>query len=146
MTDENINLTLTPCTACGKTSESNEQMVGCDYCDGWFHCRCVNVTEADLSETNRFCSADECLQKRVATRKSSKSFKRISGNVFDSGISCVKSDRQIGANLSRIMQTFQEEQKSKEEEFQSERLMREKRIEIELMLEKKRMAMDKQMR
>lgn len=147
MTDENAELTLTPCSTCGKTSETNEQMVGCDSCKGWFHCRCVNATEADLAETKWFCSADECQrQKKVITKKTSKSSKKTPGNTSDSDRSSVKSDRQVGSNLSRIMQKLQEEQKSKEEELQMERIMREKRIEMELSFKKKRLAMEKQLR
>ncbi|XP_062703633.1 uncharacterized protein LOC134286082 [Aedes albopictus] len=147
MTDGNVDLTLTACSSCGQTSDTNEQMVGCDSCKGWFHCRCVNATEADLAEPKWFCSADECQrQKKGTTKRSSKTSKKASGHTSDSDKTSVKSDRQVGPHLSRIMQTLQNEQKSKDEELQMERIMREKRIEMDLEFKKKRMAMEKQMR
>ncbi|XP_062537677.1 uncharacterized protein LOC134206002 [Armigeres subalbatus] len=147
MTDGQVDLTLTPCSACAQTSVTNEQMVGCDSCKGWFHCRCVEVTEAELAESKWFCSAEECQSRRKGSKKKTTGkSKKTSGNTSDSDRSNSKSDRPVGPNVSRIMQTLREEQKSKEEELQLERIMREKRIEMELVFKKKRLDMERQLR
>ena len=45
------------CT-CQKPYEQGVYMVGCDKCDGWFHPKCVNISEADAEVLQPFCPLD----------------------------------------------------------------------------------------
>jgi len=42
------------CSVCGE--RESEKMIGCDKCDGWYHWKCVGITEDPLPNDVWFCS------------------------------------------------------------------------------------------
>ncbi|XP_065091226.1 DNA ligase 1-like [Ochlerotatus camptorhynchus] len=58
-----LNLTETPCASCDEVSTENEEMIGCDGCQRWYHIRCVGITDAKKEEHK--LNAMEEKQKRM---------------------------------------------------------------------------------
>lgn len=83
-----LDLTDTPCAACGEVSVENERMIGCDGCLQWFHTRCVGITSDVEKEKRWFCTDDKCQQ--AMKKKKSRSKKND-----DSDRSSVKSDAAL---------------------------------------------------
>ncbi|XP_055584852.1 uncharacterized protein LOC129737719 [Uranotaenia lowii] len=56
------DFTITACEKCGETSTQDEGMVGCNGCAGWFHYRCVGVTDEVKKQKKWFCPSEACQQ------------------------------------------------------------------------------------
>ncbi|XP_055585502.1 uncharacterized protein LOC129738342 [Uranotaenia lowii] len=56
------DFTSTPCESCGQVSTQDEGMVGCNGCAGWFHYRCVGVTDEVKKQKKWFCPSEACQQ------------------------------------------------------------------------------------
>ncbi|XP_055612702.1 uncharacterized protein LOC129759321 [Uranotaenia lowii] len=56
------DFTITACEKCGETSTQDEGMVGCNGYAGWFHYRCVGVTDEVKKQKKWFCPSEACQQ------------------------------------------------------------------------------------
>ncbi|XP_053690919.1 uncharacterized protein LOC128739459 [Sabethes cyaneus] len=143
------DLTQTACGACGSVSEEDEGMVCCDKCNGWYHYRCVGVTEDVENEAKWYCPEEDCQsQKKLdedASRTGAKKRKKktIDDNVNESG---VKSDARPGLSMERELKALEKERKKMEQELLNECFLREKRMEIDRILREQRIQMENELR
>ncbi|XP_062559255.1 uncharacterized protein LOC134224033 [Armigeres subalbatus] len=134
---EELDLTMTPCSACNQTSTTNEPMVGCDACNRWFHYRCVGATEAVKREKRWFCPEPVCQE---AAKKQKKS-----GGKKNPARTTEKSN-QVQITQEQKIKAMEEEYAKQMEEIENERLLREKEMELQRVLKEKRMQIEKDLR
>lgn len=132
-----LDLTDTPCAACGEVSVENERMIGCDGCLQWFHTRCVGITSDVEKEKRWFCTDDKCQQ--AMKKKKSRSKKND-----DSDRSSVKSDAAL--SFEQKLRAMEQSQKRMEQELEAEMALKRKENEFKRAMERKRMLMEKQIR
>ncbi|XP_062557012.1 WD repeat-containing protein 87-like [Armigeres subalbatus] len=147
---------MTACGSCGTTSEVDEQMIGCDNCDRWFHTRCVGVTAEAAKENKWFCPSTECqqqyseylkkLEKEEKKKKSSKKNKAV-GEEFDRASNkSSKSVNDSGSELEKRLKELEDEQQAKERKMEIEMIILQKRIEMETALKEKKMKLENAIR
>lgn len=146
---EPMEFTQTPCTACGQISTENEEMVGCENCDQWYHFRCVGVTtEMMRKEKKWFCSETTCQETAVEYRKNEKGkkSKQIIKSTDESDRESKKSDRQSVLTIEQRLKSMEKNQKLMEKEVEAEWLLKEKEMNFRCDMEKKKLIMERKMR
>ncbi|XP_055616587.1 uncharacterized protein LOC129762386 [Toxorhynchites rutilus septentrionalis] len=128
-------------------------MVGCDACDGWFHCRCVGTTPEALEDQEKwFCPSDSCQKvgetyyKKLKEVKEGGKPKEIPATDDLSDKRSAKSEHQGGITLDKRLHALEKEHKAKEREMENERIVREKRIELDRLLREKQRKIDNELR
>ncbi|XP_055604350.1 uncharacterized protein LOC129752600 [Uranotaenia lowii] len=143
--------TLTPCVTCGSASTKNEGMVCCNGCDGWFHYRCVGVTESIKKQKKWFCPAELCQQmfskylkkqesaaaaRKVAVAKKTEASERLSA----------KSDRHSSSSDETKRKVDFNEQETRMNKLESDRLLEMERQDFEIKLKERQFAIERELR
>ncbi|XP_062558024.1 uncharacterized protein LOC134222897 [Armigeres subalbatus] len=149
MSESKMDFTTTPCEACGELSTQDEEMIGCDSCEHWFHSRCVEVTAAAKKDKKWFCPEGVCQAVSQAYQKQKKS-SRSRKAPEDSDRASVKSNEPLlpalPSSVEERIRAMDAEKKRLEEEMDAERLIREKELEIKNALKERRMVMERELR
>ncbi|XP_055522378.1 uncharacterized protein LOC129716568 [Wyeomyia smithii] len=132
-----LDLTQTPCAACGEISTSNEGMVGCDGCESWYHNRCVGIVDETKLDKRWFCTAESCKALALKYRKE-KEIKRGKG----SG----KKNPEIAKSVEQQLKEMEENRKRLEQEMEAEAVLKRNEREIKRALEQKRLLLEQQLR
>ncbi|XP_053699022.1 uncharacterized protein LOC128745992 [Sabethes cyaneus] len=135
---DEMDFTLTPCVACKQTSTENEPMVGCDSCKGWFHYRCVGVTEAVKTEKHWFCADTVCQEMGKKLQEKGKKVKKNPNRATAKSSTVPTQHDKIKA--------MEEEFKRKMDELDLEKILKEKEMELKLALQEKRLQMERDLR
>lgn len=144
--DVEMNLTMTPCEICGP-STINEEMVGCDGCEKWFHSRCVGGVDVPKS-AKWYCKSAVCQQLaqenkkqlKEVTKKQSKSRK----NTDDSEKPLVDSAK--GAfSMEQKLKALKEKQKQMEDELEAKIKLKQMEKRMMLAMEKRRIEMERKL-
>lgn len=125
---EELEFTLTPCSACNHTSTENEQMIGCDSCNRWFHHRCLGLTDAVKKEKRWFCQEVACQEAEKKLKRSKKK----------------KPDPVL--TQEQRLKAMEEEHKKKMQELAMEKFLKDKEVEFKLSLKEKQMQMEREIR
>ncbi|XP_052567268.1 uncharacterized protein LOC120425751 [Culex pipiens pallens] len=123
-TDNELDLTTTPCGSCNQVSVENEKMIGCDGCRRWFHYRCVGVTDAAKKTKNWYC-VDEVCQKVKKSRKK---------------------EKPDPLTLEQKRKAQEEEQKRQEQALEEEMMLLEERRLFQKALAEKRSLLEEKLR
>ncbi|XP_062551647.1 uncharacterized protein LOC134216878 [Armigeres subalbatus] len=149
MSESKMDFTTTPCEACGELSTQDEEMIGCDSCEHWFHSRCVEVTAAAKKDKKWFCPEGVCQAVSQAYQKQKKS-SRSRKAPEDSDRASVKSNEPLlpalPSSVEERIRAMDAEKKRLEEEMDAERVIREKELEIKNALKERRMVMERELR
>ncbi|XP_055605754.1 uncharacterized protein LOC129753928 [Uranotaenia lowii] len=141
--DQSLDLTLTPCALCNQVSEENEGMVHCDFCKGWFHYRCVGVSDDVKKEKMWFCSAVACQQAYSEyLKKQEVAAKRKKAKKDDVS---AKSD-SIAHTLENRMKELERQEKAKDDELEIETALRVRKLALQKARRMKQLAIENDLR
>lgn len=134
-----LDLTGTPCGICGP-STCDEAMIGCDGCPGWFHVRCVGLTEGKLPK-KWYCKSEACQEKAQEYQKQ-KDSKKPTRNRKQTN----ESESSNVSNVGTKVRALEDRQKQQLAELEAAMQLKRKEKEFQRALERKKMEMEEEMR
>ncbi|XP_055603751.1 uncharacterized protein LOC129751982 [Uranotaenia lowii] len=143
--------TLTPCVTCGSASTRNEGMVCCNGCEGWFHFRCVGVTESVKRQKKWFCPAELCQQmysKHLKKQESAAASRRAAAakKVDGSEKSSARSEHQSSSSDEGKRKSQREEQKARSKRQEEDRILEMERQDYEIAFKARQYAIEAELR